>query len=151
MPAPGHTPPKFGPREIEARVAQPAFSRPSWLDGKRTFLGLALSAAGLIGERCGLTVPKDEINDFLDLIGANWDVIAQAAGLLVAAWGRIKASKRFQKDIERATNVALLVLVTLVVSSCRTKSPSAALFGHTNNDYDAGYRAGLWEGIQYSR
>lgn len=102
MPAPGVTPPKFNTdgNEPETRPAQPVYDKPSWLDGKRTYIGLVIATAGLLGERFRVDVPTHEINGALDLLAANWDVFAQFAGLLVAAWGRVKASKRFKAKLE---------------------------------------------------
>ncbi len=99
MPAPGHTPPpdRAPTVKLETQRAQPVYDKPSILDGKRTYIGLFLTALGLIGSRFHVDVPTEEINGLLDLVSANWDLLAQIAGLLVAMWGRIKASKRFEK------------------------------------------------------
>lgn len=102
MPAPGTTPPKFNTDahdEIEVRRALPVYDRPAWLEGKRTFIGLAISAAGLLGSRFHVDVPTEEVNGVLDVVAMNWDVFAQITGLVVAAWGRIKASQRFKKEV----------------------------------------------------
>lgn len=98
MPSPGHTPPpgRAPTVKMETRRALPVYDKPSWLDGKRTFIGLAISALGLLGSRFQVDVPTDEVNGVLDVISANWDVFAQLAGLVVAAYGRVKVSKRFQ-------------------------------------------------------
>ena len=99
MPAPGHTPPpdRAPTVKLETQRAQPVYDKPSWLVGKRTYIGLVISTAGLIASRFQVDVPTDEVNGALDLLSANWDVFAQFAGLLVAAWGRMKTSKRFQE------------------------------------------------------
>lgn len=98
MPAPGHTPPSERPTvKLETQRAQPVYEKPSWLDGKRTYIGLIISTAGLIGSRFHVEVPTDEVNGALDLLSQNWDIFAQFFGLLVAAWGRMKASQRFKE------------------------------------------------------
>lgn len=99
MPPPGVTPPKFGgaDREPEVRRAIPVFDRPKWLDGKRTYLGLILTTAGMLGKRFGWVLPVEEANGILDLIAANWDVIAEIAGLAFAAYGRFMTSARARK------------------------------------------------------
>lgn len=99
MPAPGHTPPpdRAPTVKLETQRAQPVYDKPSWLDGRRTYIGLVISTAGLIGSRFQVDVPTDEVNGALDLLSANWDVFAQFIGLLVAAWGRVNVSKRFQQ------------------------------------------------------
>ena len=104
MPAPGVTPPKFNTNanEPETRVAQPVYDKPSWLDGKRTFIGLALTALGTIANMFQVDVPTEEINGALDIVSLHWDVFAQLIGLVVAAWGRVKASKRFKEKLAAA-------------------------------------------------
>lgn len=99
MPAPGPSPAKFNTNanQPEVRRAEPVYDKPSWLDGKRTFIGLAISAAGLLGSRFQVDVPTEEVNGIVDAVSANWDLFAQLAGLVVAAWGRVKASKRFKQ------------------------------------------------------
>jgi hypothetical protein len=62
------------------------------LPGKLTYVGLVISLAGMIAGRFGITLPKDEINGIVTLVAANWDVIAQAGGLLTAAYGRYRAT-----------------------------------------------------------
>jgi len=85
--------------KLETQRAQPVYDRPSWLDGKRTYIGLIIATAGLLGERFRVDVPTHEINGALDLLAANWDVFAQFAGLIMAAWGRVKVSKRFKAKL----------------------------------------------------
>jgi hypothetical protein len=99
MPAPGtNLPPDRAPTvKLETKRAQPVYDKPSWLDGKRTYIGLVISTAGLIGSRFRVDVPAEEINGILDLVNVHWDILAQFAGLVVAAWGRMKASQRFKE------------------------------------------------------
>ena len=101
MPAPGTAPPKFNTDGNETQVlrAQPVYERPSWLDGKRTYIGLLISTVGLIGSRFHVDVPTDEMNGVVEIVATQWDVFAQLAGLIVAGWGQFKASKRFQKGV----------------------------------------------------
>lgn len=102
MPAPGVTPPKFNTdgNEPETRTAQPVYDKPKWLDGKRTFIGLAITLIGLICSAFKVDAPTEELNGIVDLISVHWEIFAQFAGLIVAAWGRVKASKRFKAKLE---------------------------------------------------
>ena len=80
---------------VEVRRAYPAGpEKPQWLEGKLTFIGLALSLAGMIGKHYGLNLPTDEVKDFLTWLAASWDDIAQGAGILIAAWGRLRINFR---------------------------------------------------------
>jgi len=62
------------------------------LPGKLTYVGLAISLAGMVAGRFGIVLPKDEINGIVTLIAANWDAVAQLGGLLTAAYGRYRAT-----------------------------------------------------------
>lgn len=62
------------------------------LPGKLTYVGLAISLAGMIAGRFGITLPQDEINGIVSLVAANWDLIAQVGGLITAAYGRYRAT-----------------------------------------------------------
>lgn len=56
----------------------------------KTIGGLALSAIGLLGNKYGYTVTPDNLTDFVNILSN----AAQSAGLLVALYGRIKATKK---------------------------------------------------------
>lgn len=62
------------------------------IKGKMTYIGILISAAGAAGKLVGVDVPTDNINSMLDMLMANWDTIAQFGGLLIAAYGRLRAS-----------------------------------------------------------
>lgn len=62
------------------------------LPGKLTYIGLAVSLAGLIGSRFGLVIPENEINGIVSFVAANWDIFAQLGGLLTAAYGRLRVN-----------------------------------------------------------
>lgn len=62
------------------------------LKGKMTYIGILISAAGAAGKLMGVDVPTDQINSMLDMLVANWDTVAQFCGLLIAAYGRLRAS-----------------------------------------------------------
>ncbi len=123
MPAPGHVPPKFGVRDVEVRAAQPVIERPKWLDGKRTYLGIGLMLLGMAGDMFGVDVPKEEINDFQAWLSAEWTTISEGLGILLAGYGRVKASKRFRKQLHKAQNIALLLLATALLPSCVVTVP----------------------------
>lgn len=65
-----------------------------FLQGKMTFIGLALTAAGALGKMLGWEVPAEEISGFLTWLLASWDGLAQGAGILLAAWGRLRINFR---------------------------------------------------------
>jgi len=58
------------------------------LNGKLTYIGLAISAAGFFGRRFGLVLPEAEINSIATFVAANWDTFAELGGLLTAAYGK---------------------------------------------------------------
>lgn len=64
------------------------------LPGKLTYIGLVISLAGMLGRRFGLVLPEAEINGIVSLVAANWDTIAELGGLITAAYGKWRASKR---------------------------------------------------------
>ena len=57
----------------------------SFLDGKRTWIGLILTVAGIIG--AGKYISNDNLSQLLDLI-------FQVVGLVVAVYGNWKAQKK---------------------------------------------------------
>jgi hypothetical protein len=65
-----------------------------FLQGKMTFIGLALTAAGAIGRLFGWELPADEVNSFLTWLLASWDGLAQGVGILLTAWGRARINWR---------------------------------------------------------
>ncbi len=78
-------------------MAQLVIEKPSWLEGKRTFIGLGLTVAGMLGSRYNLKLPVAEVNNFLDLLAANWDGVAQVAGAAIAAYGALRKAMRERK------------------------------------------------------
>ena len=62
------------------------------LPGKLTYVGLAISLAGMVAGRFGITLPQDEINGIVSLVAANWDLVAQVGGLITAAYGRYRTT-----------------------------------------------------------
>lgn len=84
---------------MKTRRAIPYFEKPQFLQGKLTYIGLILSGIGMICKPFGIDLPDDEAKDFIRLLSSNWESFAEMAGLLVAAYGRFRASKRFQKQL----------------------------------------------------
>ena len=62
------------------------------LPGKLTYVGLAISLAGMIAGKFGIVLPKDEIHGITTFVAANWDSFAQLGGLITAAYGRYRAN-----------------------------------------------------------
>lgn len=62
------------------------------LPGKLTYIGLAVSLAGMLGSRFGFVIPEKEINGIVSFVAANWDIVAQFGGLLTAAYGRLRVN-----------------------------------------------------------
>lgn len=60
------------------------------LPGKLTYISLAVSALGFLGNRFGFVLPQDEINGIATWVMANWDGLAQVGGLITAAYGRLR-------------------------------------------------------------
>ena len=65
-----------------------------FLEGKLTFIGLALTAAGAIGRMLGWDLPTDEVQSFLTWLLSSWDGIVQGIGIIIAAWGRLRINWR---------------------------------------------------------
>ena len=78
------------PRTFETKAADTK----QILQGKMTFIGLALTAAGAIGRMMGWDLPTDEVNSFLTWLLSSWDGIAQGIGIIIAAWGRLRINWR---------------------------------------------------------
>lgn len=79
---------------VIARAYPAVLEKPQFLQGKMTFLGLILTTVGMIGKTFGLNLPTDEAGDFMTWLAANWDSLAQGVGILVAAYGRLRARPR---------------------------------------------------------
>jgi hypothetical protein len=70
------------------------------LPGKLTYISIAVSAIGFLGQRFGLVLPQDEIKGIATLLMANWDAIAQVGGLVGAAYGKLRANWRVAPKAE---------------------------------------------------
>lgn len=64
------------------------------LEGKLTYIGLGLTAAGAIGKMFGFDLPTEEVRGFFDWLLANWDSLANGLGILMAAYGRLRINWR---------------------------------------------------------
>lgn len=95
--------------------ALPIYEKPKFLDGKMTFLGLGIAALGMLGKRFGITVPTAEVQGFFTWLGANWDAMAEGVGWLVAAYGKLRRSPRFNKAAKVS---ALPLLFAPFLTSC---------------------------------
>lgn len=71
-------------------------SKKQILEGKMTFIGLALTAAGAIGKMFGFDLPTTEVQTWLDWLLSNWDSLANGIGLLIAAYGRLRMNWRHE-------------------------------------------------------
>ena len=65
-----------------------------FLQGKLTFLGIALSGLGAIGSLFGFTVPTDEVKGIIGWLQSSWDSLMEFVGLFVAAYGRLRINWR---------------------------------------------------------
>lgn len=72
------------PYAFETRAAEGK----QWLQGKMTFIGIALNFAGVLGQMFGIDLPADEARSVLDWLLASWDSLAIGAGLIIALYGR---------------------------------------------------------------
>ena len=68
-----------------------------FLQGKLTYLGIAISGLGALGSLFGFSVPADEVKGLIGWFQANWDSLSEFAGLAVAAYGRIRINWRKDK------------------------------------------------------
>ncbi len=68
--------------------------RGQFLKGKLTFIGIGISALGALSKVFGVPVPIEEITGIVGWFQANWDTIVQLAGLVVAAYGRVRINWR---------------------------------------------------------
>ena len=57
------------------------------LQGKLTYIGVLISAAGAVGNLFGWEIPADEVKGMITWTQAHWDDLAQFAGLITAAYG----------------------------------------------------------------
>lgn len=64
------------------------------LQGKLTYIGVLISTAGAIGNLFGWEIPADEVKGMITWTQAHWDDLAQFAGLLTAAYGRLRINWR---------------------------------------------------------
>ena len=62
--------------------------------GKLTFLGIAISMMGALGSFFGVSLPVQEVRDIADWFQAHWDTLTQLAGLVMAAYGRLRINWR---------------------------------------------------------
>jgi len=65
-----------------------------FLQGKLTYLGLGISGLGAAGGLLGLTMPADEVRDIIGWLHANWGSVMELAGLVLAAYGRLRINWR---------------------------------------------------------
>ena len=68
-----------------------------FLQGKLTYLGIAISGLGALGSLFGFSIPTDEVKGIIGWIQANWDSVMEFVGLVVAAYGRIRINWRKEK------------------------------------------------------
>lgn len=120
MPLPGGPTYKDSPAkpvddDSDIPSALPIYEKPKFLDGKMTFLGLGIVALGMLGKRFGITVPTAEVQGFFTWLGANWDAMAEGVGWLVAAYGKLRRSPRFNKAVKV---VVIPLLVSPSLPSC---------------------------------
>jgi len=91
---------------------------PQLLQGKMTYIGLAIAFSGLLAKWFGPHYPADQVNDTITFIGANYDSISQFVGILIAAFGRLRQHWR--------TSAAMFLLGACIgLTSCNTLTIAA--------------------------
>lgn len=65
-----------------------------FLQGRLTYLGVLLTAAGTVGKLFGWYVPVDEITSAIDFVQAQWPVVMEFVGMVTTIYGRLRIGKR---------------------------------------------------------
>ena len=68
-----------------------------FLQGKLTYFGIVISGLGALGSLFGFTIPSDEVKGIVGWLQTNWDQVMEFAGLIVAAYGRLRINWRKDK------------------------------------------------------
>ena len=62
-----------------------------FLQGKKTYISLLVTAAGFVAGRFGVDLPKQEVNGIIEILRVNWEDVTVLSGLVAAAWARLVA------------------------------------------------------------
>lgn len=81
-------------RAHEPTTNHPMSMNSQTLQGKLTYIGILLSAAGAAGKLFGWEIPTEEVKGMISWAQANWDDLAQFVGLATAAYGRLRINWR---------------------------------------------------------
>lgn len=65
-----------------------------FLQGRLTYLGVLLTAAGTVGKLFGWYVPVDEVKSAIEFVQAQWPVVMEFVGMLTTIYGRLRIGKR---------------------------------------------------------
>lgn len=81
-------------RALNPQTNQPIPMNSQTLQGKLTYVGIVLSAVGALGNLFGWSIPADEVKGMISWVQAHWDDLSQFAGLVTAAYGRLRINWR---------------------------------------------------------
>ena len=96
MPPPNTLPNRQRPetrRALDPETGAP-LPRKQFLEGRLTYISLAITGAGALARLFGWVLPAEEINGILSWVAAHYDELLSVAGLLGAAWGRLRINWR---------------------------------------------------------
>lgn len=80
-------------RALDPETGAP-LPRKQFLEGKLTYISLAITGAGAMARLFGWVLPAEEINGILSWIAAHYDELLSVIGLFGAAWGRLRINWR---------------------------------------------------------
>lgn len=94
-PAPQPAPPKSRLiARIGAMLGRNNDGQPKqFLQGRLTYIGVLLTAAGTVGKLFGWNVPVDEIRSAIDFLQAQWPTVLEFAGMLTTIYGRFRIGR----------------------------------------------------------
>lgn len=72
---------------MEKKLKQP-------LQGKLTYVSLAIGALSVIFRAIGKEFPEDEVNLFLNWANSSWPMLVEGFSLMAAAYGRARREWR---------------------------------------------------------
>lgn len=76
------------------------------LQGKLTYVSLAVGALSLVFQLLGQTFPQEEANAIVNWANSNWPEIVQITSLITAFYGRLRREWRAKKEAEAIKQTA---------------------------------------------
>jgi hypothetical protein len=95
----------------------------------KTIWGLVITLIGILANKFKLPVDKAELHGLVDFLALHWEDILEVVGILLAAWGRFRAS--FPLSFRGASSHPLwAIFIGLLFTSSLSAGPkfSAAFF-----------------------